>query len=66
MISQHRACSDCTNVQAGLAGYWWHRIIIFGSTKGRVELDTHFMTNNYVISCHSDLKYATIHDKEVN
>ena len=27
---QYRAWSDCTEVQAGLALYWWQRLITFG------------------------------------
>ena len=39
MVSQqYRAWSDCTAVQAGLALYWWQRLIIFG--VGRIRVNT--------------------------
>ena len=38
MVSQqYRAWSNCTDVQAGLALYWWQRLITFGSSKRRVK-----------------------------
>ena len=38
MVSQqYRAWTDCTNVPAGLALYWWQRLITFGSSRLRVN-----------------------------
>ena len=34
---QYRAWSDITDVQTGLALYWWHRLITFGSNRIRVN-----------------------------
>jgi hypothetical protein len=34
---QYRAWSDCTDVQAGLALYWWPRPNAFGSSTLRVK-----------------------------
>ena len=39
LVSQQiRAWSDYTDVQAGLALYWWQRLIIFGVGRIRVKL----------------------------
>ena len=35
---QYRAWSDCTDVQAGLALYWWQRLITFGFNRIRVNV----------------------------
>ena len=35
---QYRASSDCTDVQAGLALFWWQSLITFG--VGRVRVNT--------------------------
>ena len=37
---QYRAWSDCTEVQAGLALYWWQRLIASGSS--RIRVNVHF------------------------
>ena len=37
---KYRAWSDCTEVQAGLALYWWQRLITFGVGRIRVNLFT--------------------------
>ena len=34
---QYRAWSDCTDVQTGLALYWWQRLISFGVGRIRVK-----------------------------
>ena len=34
---QYRAWSDCTDVQAGLAQYWWQRLITFSVGRIRVK-----------------------------
>ena len=38
---QNRAWSDCTDVQAGLALFWWPRLITFGFSRIRVTAN-HF------------------------
>ena len=40
MVSQqYKAWSDCTDVQADLALYWWQRLITFGVGRIRVNTD---------------------------
>ena len=34
---QYRAWSDCIDGQAGLALYWWQRLIACGSRRKRVK-----------------------------
>ena len=34
---QYRGWLDCTDVQAGLTLYWWHRLITFGCSRIRVN-----------------------------
>ena len=42
MVSQqYRVWSDCTDVQAGLALYWWQRLITFGVSRIRVEVHSY-------------------------
>ena len=36
---QYRAWSDCTDVHAGLALYWWQKLIIFGVGRIKVKTD---------------------------
>ena len=39
MVSQqYRALSNCTDVQAGLALYWWQKLITFGVGRIRVNI----------------------------
>ena len=35
---QYRAWSDCTNVQAGLALYWWQSLLLVVISMGRVKI----------------------------
>ena len=35
---QYRAWSDCTDVQAGLALYWWQRLFTFSVGRIRVKI----------------------------
>ena len=35
---QYRPWSDCTDVQPGLALYWWQKLIIFGVGKIRIKI----------------------------
>ena len=37
VCQQYRAWSDCTDVQAGLALYWWQRLITFDVGRIRVK-----------------------------
>ena len=41
---QYRAWSDCTDVQSGLALYWWQRLITFGVSRIRVNFP---VSNSY-------------------
>ena len=36
---QYRAWTDCTDVQAGLALYWWQTLIIFSPSRIRVKMN---------------------------
>ena len=37
---QYRAWSDCTHVQAGLALYWWQRLITFASSRLKAKANS--------------------------
>ena len=47
MVSQqYRAWSDCTDVQVGLALYWWQRLLIIGVGRIRVKISVNFILLN--------------------
>ena len=46
---QYRAWSDCKDVQAGLALYWWQRLITFGVGRIRVKNWLDYMYNILVL-----------------
>ena len=45
---QYRTWSDCTDVQSGLALYWWQRLITFGVGRIRVKVSS-FLFNYHMI-----------------
>ena len=62
MISQqYRAWSDCTDVQANLALYWWQRLISFG--VGRIRVKTYPISNFFYI--HHNFSFDNIFTKYV-
>ena len=47
LVSHHyRACSDCTDVQAGTGINWWQRLITFGSSRTKVN-NNHSLNTMY-------------------
>ena len=49
---QYRAWSECTDVQASQALYWWQRLIAFGSDRTRVNTKEEVLNK---CSAHCDL-----------
>ena len=47
---QYRAWSDCTDVQDGLALYWWQRLLTFGVGRIRVKTICHPLKNTIRIN----------------
>ena len=45
---QYRAWSDCMDVQAGLALYWWQKLITFSFCRRRVKLEMKVKILNYI------------------
>ena len=54
--SKCRTLSDCKEVQAGLALYWWQRLITFSSSKIRVKVifDLNVLVITDIDLCHME------------
>ena len=62
---QYRARSDCTDVQVGLALYWWQSLITFGVGKIRVNLTQSCFYEIYFRSINSACAVTSVRREQV-
>ena len=67
LVGQHYwAWLDCTDVQAGLAVYWWRSVITFGSSRIAVNINISENSLTNMIKTNEQRKANRLNDEIAN